>query len=600
MAERPPQQNQSENPAKTREETREDKHQKFQDLRNLLLAPEQKEIESLRNRMDDRAARAEDMSAVVAESIELRREHGGGADLNKALMPSVEEALRESVRKDPSVLAGALFPVMGPAIRKSIAESIRSMLESFNQTMEHSLSVQGIRWRLESLRTGRPFSEVVLLHSLVYRVEQVFLIHKATSLLLAHCVAPHVSTKDPSLVSGMLSAIQSYVRDSFKAPKEDSLDSIQVGELEVWVVNGPQAILAAVIRGHAPASYRATLEKTIEDIHRDFGQALEGFDGDSAPFAAAEPRLEALLESHYEPKKASRRRLYLAVVAAMAVIAMVLAAVALRMSINNNDKWNDFMVALQQQPGIKVTSSGMKDGRHFVRLLHDPLAKDPDELRGEKGIDPKAVEFELKPYYSFDDDIVQSRAIEMLVPPREVSCKVKDGVLTATGRAPSDWAHRLKERAALVPGVKGVDDTHLESSEASETQMLASELKATVFTFPIGVAQVDADQESKFANAAQVINALMARSSPLSQPLMVEVIGHTDTSGTEGLNMSLSQQRAEYVTIRLAHAGVARRNLSPRGVGTSEPVRNHDDAGDDSLERSVTLRLVPAKPNRAE
>jgi outer membrane protein OmpA-like peptidoglycan-associated protein len=597
MAERPPQQNQSEDSAA---ETREDKRQKFQDLRNLLLAPEQKEIESLRNRMDDRAARAEDLSAVVAESIELRRAHGGGADLNKALMPSVEEALRESVRKDPSVLAGALFPVMGPAIRKSIAESIRSMLESFNQTMDHSLSVQGVRWRLESLRTGRPFSEVVLLHSLVYRVEQVFLIHKATSLLLAHCVAPHVSTKDPSLVSGMLSAIQSYVRDSFKAPKEDSLDSIQVGDLEVWVVSGPQAILAAVIRGHAPASYRATLEKTIEDIHRDFGRALEEFDGDSAAFAAVEQRLEALLESHYEPKKASKRWPYVAVVAAVAVIALVLAVISLAMSVYNGRKWNQFMETLRREPGIVVRSSGMDRGHHLVRLLHDPLAKDPSVVSGGEGIAPESVEFKLEPYYSFDDDIVQKRAIEMLVPPRDVSCTVKDGVLIATGRAPSEWVRTMKERAALVPGVKGVDDTHLESSEASETQTLAAELKSTVFTFPVGVAQVDADQEGKFASAAQVINALIAKTSPLSQPVMVEVIGHTDTSGTEGLNMSLSQQRAEYVTRKLIEAGVARRNLAPRGVGTSEPVRNHDAAGDESAERSVTLRLVPAKPNRAE
>ena len=58
MAERPPQQNQSEDSAETREETREDKRRKFEDLRSLLLAPEQKDIEGLRNRMDDPAARA--------------------------------------------------------------------------------------------------------------------------------------------------------------------------------------------------------------------------------------------------------------------------------------------------------------------------------------------------------------------------------------------------------------------------------------------------------------------------------------------------------------------------------------------------------------
>ena len=281
---------------------REDKKQKFEDLRSILLAPEQKEIAGLRRRIENPAARTNDVSTVVAEAIELRRKHGGNNELNKALTPSVEEALRESVRKDPSCpWRSALFPVMGPAIRKSITEAIRSMLESFNQALEHSLSIQGIRWRIESIRTGKPFAEIVLLHSLIYRVEQVFLIHKETGLMLAHCVAPHVYTKDPTLVSGMFSAIQSYVRDSFKASKEDSLDSLQVGDLEVWVEAGPQAILAAVIRGHAPSSYRETLVKTIEDIHRDFGEALEQFNGDSAPFAAAENRLEACLESHFRP-----------------------------------------------------------------------------------------------------------------------------------------------------------------------------------------------------------------------------------------------------------------------------------------------------------
>ena len=590
MAERPTHQNQSEDSA----ETREDKRQKFQDLRKLLLAPEQKEIDALRDRLDNPVTRTEDLSAVVAESIELRRAHGGNAELNKALMPSVEEALRESVRKDPSVLAGALFPVMGPAIRKSIAESIRSMLESFNQTMEHSLSAQGIRWRLESIRTGRPFAEVVLLHSLVYRVEQVFLIHKATSLLLAHCVASHVSTKDPSLVSGMLSAIQSYARDSFKAPKEDTLESIQVGDLEVWVVSGPQALLAAVIRGHAPASYRATLEKTIEDIHRDFGRALEDFDGDSAPFAAAEPLLEHCLESHYEPKTSTKRKPYVAIAA---LAALAVAVTSLIMSVLNDRKWNHFMESLQSQHGILVTSSGKEHGQHLVRGLRDPLAADPSVLRDKEQIDPSSVKFQLEPYYSLGDEFIEKRAIEMLVPPHDVTCTVKDGVLSATGKAPSDWVRKLKDRGPLVPGVKKVDATQLVSTEASETEMLAAALKSTIFTFPIGVAEIEPEQEAKFESAAELINSLLGKVAPLSQPLMVEVIGHTDTSGTEGLNMSLSQQRAEYATRKLVEAGVARRNLVPRGVGTAEPVRNRDATGDDRLERSVTLRLVPAKSN---
>jgi hypothetical protein len=56
------------------------------------------------------------------------------------------------------------------------------MMQSFNQTIDHSLSFKGLAWRIEAWRTGRPFAEVVLLHTLRFRVEQLFLIHRDTGL----------------------------------------------------------------------------------------------------------------------------------------------------------------------------------------------------------------------------------------------------------------------------------------------------------------------------------------------------------------------------------------------------------------------------------
>jgi len=175
----------------------------LEELRHLILAPEQEALDRLRHRVANPEARTEDVSTVVAEAIQLRRQQGGDVALSDALAPTIETALRESVRKDPATLADALFPVMGPAIRRSILETLRSFLESFNQIMDQSLSWQGIKWRFEALRTGRSFTEVVLLHSLVYRVEQVFLIHKKTGLSLGHAVAASVAMQDPSLVCGM-------------------------------------------------------------------------------------------------------------------------------------------------------------------------------------------------------------------------------------------------------------------------------------------------------------------------------------------------------------------------------------------------------------
>ena len=144
--------------------------QAYRELRELILAPEQEALERLQHRVDDPISRTEDVGSVVAEAIQLRRSQGGDDALSSALTPTIETALRESVRKDPGTLAGALFPVMGPAIRRSILETLRAFLESFNQVLDQSLSLKGLKWRLEALSSVRSFTEVALLHSLVFRV----------------------------------------------------------------------------------------------------------------------------------------------------------------------------------------------------------------------------------------------------------------------------------------------------------------------------------------------------------------------------------------------------------------------------------------------
>ena len=100
---------------------------------------------------DGKKSTAED---IFYASMKRMEEKGGDEALSVALAPTIETALRESVRKDPATLADALFPVMGPAIRRSILETLRSFLESFNQVLDQSLSVKGLKWRLEALRTA--------------------------------------------------------------------------------------------------------------------------------------------------------------------------------------------------------------------------------------------------------------------------------------------------------------------------------------------------------------------------------------------------------------------------------------------------------------
>ena len=275
-----------------------DSEEELARLRELLLGPERRRLEELSRRLDAAGLTPEELAEVLPEAIALRA--GRDRQLARALSPTVEGAIRESVRRNPRDIATAIFPVLGPAIRKAIAEAMANLVRSINAAVEHSLSPRGLGWRLEAWRTGVPYAQVVLRHSLVYRVEQVFLVHAESGLPLAHAAIPDLAAADADLVSGMLTAIQDFVRDSFRA-EGGELRTFSVGELTVQVEQGPQAVLAAVVRGQAPGALVARLQDALEKVVQWHRQVADGGDaraisaGQIEEYSARQPIDEVVL-----------------------------------------------------------------------------------------------------------------------------------------------------------------------------------------------------------------------------------------------------------------------------------------------------------------
>ena len=65
-------------PAEQPQENPPSNNHAYEELRHLIIAPEQEEIADIQERLDDRAKRTEDVSSVVAEAIIMRREKQGG------------------------------------------------------------------------------------------------------------------------------------------------------------------------------------------------------------------------------------------------------------------------------------------------------------------------------------------------------------------------------------------------------------------------------------------------------------------------------------------------------------------------------------------
>ncbi|HRO59740.1 MAG TPA: hypothetical protein PK177_11345, partial [Burkholderiaceae bacterium] len=370
---------------------------RLEQLRRLLLGHDIATLSRLRERIDDPELFADAVSHALPSAV--AQATARDQRLGEVLAPTLASATQSSIRRDPRTLVNIIYPVIVPAIRRSITETIDATFESLNQTLAWSLSWRGLKWRLEAWRTGVPFAQVVLRHTLVYRVEHVFLIHRHTGLLIAQATAQDAASQDPQLVSSMLVAIQDFVRDSFASGQDDALDSLRHGDLLLWCEQGPAASLVAVIRGTPPESLHAVLNDALMRIHGERGQALADFDGDSAPFADVSAQLaECVQLRQVSPHGRRRRRRRPWLAALLLLAALAIASDAWRQSRHEAGLWANYVERLRAEPGIVVASAGKTGEGWHLSGLRDPLAADPDRLLHLSGLDPRRVDAHWQPY----------------------------------------------------------------------------------------------------------------------------------------------------------------------------------------------------------
>lgn len=74
---------------------------------------------------------------------------------------------------------------------------------------------------------------------------------------------------------------------------------------------------------------------------------------------------------------------------------------------------------------------------------------------------------------------------------------------------------------------------------------------------------------------------------------VVEVAGHTDSSGPENYNLSLSNRRAGSVAKYLESQGIINERLLTIGLGESMPVADNSSASGKQANRRVEITMVP-------
>lgn len=564
----------------------EEEAEKYRRLRSILLGWELAELESLKERLNNQETHAREISAVIAEAILLRTQKDDA--LSTVLQPTVDNIVQAYLQKDTERVVNQIFPIMGPAIRRSISEAFNSMLQSFSKTLEMSFSWRGLKWRLEAMRTGKSFSDVVLLHTMLYRVEQVFLIHTETGIVLNNVAGEGIYSQDADLVSGMLTAIQDFVRDCFASGEQSSLESLQMGELNIIVKRLPSAYLACVVRGTPPASLNIKLNTILELIVVEWREQLNSFRGDTGPFEDTNRYLEECLISRYVDD--TRKPLLIWRLMPLIVLLALVGGFGYLKYVQS--KYGDMVDSLAAQPGIVLTKvSPSLLGTWQIAALRDNLALNPEEFLVAQGMPARRFHMQSSPYISLDEGLVRQRVANAIHLPEGVDMEFDDNhVLHFSGEAPMGWIMATREKAMTIPGVQGVDLSSLKDPRAEEMNDLMRKIDGMVIYFPLKQAMPVGVEKEKLLDAVGNMVALEKLARQMGMAITVTIYGHADASGNEKYNYELSQERAKTLAAFLYARG-ASIPISTYGMGSDFASREEGKSAPDPASRKIMLKV---------
>jgi OOP family OmpA-OmpF porin len=588
---------------------------RLNELRRLLVGHEIEVLGRLQEVVED----PEQLGAAVGRVLPTAIA-SSDARLGEVLAPALEKATASSIRNDPRALIDILYPVIVPAIRRSVGDSIDNTFQSLNESLRQSLTWRGLRWRFEAWRTGRTFAEVVLNHTLIYQVEHVFLIHNHSGLLISHVAAEDAASQDPQLVSSMLTAIQDFVRDSFKGDAQQGVDTLRLGDLRLWCEPGQYAMLVAVIRGNPPEELRNKLRDALTHIHEERRQILETFDGDSSGLADIEAHLAecaALRQQGLDTRKKgfpwyvfALAMLILAGMAGVGVwrweVAQQQAQERARIAAEEArqhaaeaerraaelKRWSDYIDRLQAQPGIVVTESAERDGKFIVAGLRDPLAADPLAILRQAGVDMARVTSRWQPYQSLEPEFVLKRLQVSLSPPPSVTLSIAGNRIVATGSATPLWISRARQTARLMPaGGPQFDYSQVQDIAEGLLGNLRRAIQSFEIRFDTNESLPAPGQDAVLDHLAASINELTGLAASLRMRARIRLTGHSDDTGPGTYNLSLSIARAGAVLARLKKRGVAADLITIGGAGQLDPLDMHNSDSARSLNRRVSVAV---------
>jgi outer membrane protein OmpA-like peptidoglycan-associated protein len=265
------------------------------------------------------------------------------------------------------------------------------------------------------------------------------------------------------MISGMLTAIQDFLSDSFSEGGQD-LETVDTGRFKLWLTYSPKILLVAAVGGTAPVELRQVFRRSLDQIEELLASEIGNFKQDDlSVFEPACPILEACLLGQSAPDKRKKARLW-PYFAALAVVGISL----IGWREYTLAKWNRYFEALKHRPGIVVTGVEKGGPGWIVTGLKDPLAAEPVDILNAEHLDAHKVRYAWEPYLSLntpfalkrDSDIATDRVRNQIIRFETNSSKV---VIAEADRI-DDLTREIGDLLRLYPATRITVNGHADDT----------------------------------------------------------------------------------------------------------------------------------------
>jgi len=518
---------------------------------------------------------------VFSEALKDRQDKDGS--VKKVMAPLVDKSVEYSVANRKEQFVSYLYPIVGSVVRKSVTAFLSEFIERTNQLLENSLTIKGLTWRLKARQAGVPYANYVASQTFNYRVEQVFLIHRETGLLLNSVSYNQQTSEDADLISSMLTAINDFVSDSFKPNidgNEQGLDIVKTDDFTLVLKAGPSAVLVAAVTGNMPQKVADQLQLTIEEIHSLYEGSLGKFNGDASPFADCDQQLmDCLVSELKESAKLKKSKPWMAW-AILLLVAFGTSYYAYKLWMIQS--YVDRIQGINQQPGImlvRVHRYGIQD--IILDVLRDPHAQPINLWLHENNIPEKDVRLTEKSYLSLEGSIIQARVKSLLMQYPSVTLTGTGDTFTLAGELPQQQLHELKAAMTKLPGLADTQDVfgaidvsdaeHLDIDDNTSIKTLInlkiSQINSTSVEFASNSTQLSPLAKKALRVLASQGTSLLTLANKAQLEINFIIIGASDANGSQSYNEVLSIKRAQAVQNALQGYGIPADKLNAIGIG---------------------------------